>query len=105
MSKTEYNNNETNNKCTKANDDKHIAEQTGDTKKQHKQAMKGEQEWHYNNNKRLISKENDQKTEKEKERKNVQRLCETVQLKLAWQLPKKQQHTVLEQKQHKVQLL
>ena len=45
------NNNKTINNTPKADDDKHIAEQDRETKRQHKQAIEREQAWHRNNNK------------------------------------------------------
>ena len=65
MSTTEYNNNKTNDNCTKTDDDKHIAEQALEMKRQQKQAREGEQAWHRNNNKRMRSEANEQETEKE----------------------------------------
>ena len=94
MSKTEYNNNKNNNNktndnCTKADDDKRIAEQARETKRQHKQAIEREQAWHRNNNKRMRSEASERETYKEKERETARRRCETTRLELAQQLPRK----------------
>ena len=74
MSKTEYsnNNNITNDNGTEANDDKRIVEQDWETKRQHKQAVEREQEWHYNNNKRLKSEANKRETEKKRRERERQ---------------------------------
>ena len=94
---TEYNNNinKTNDNCTKADDDKHIAEQAREMKRQHKQARERKQAWQQNNNKRMSIEANNRETEKEQEKETARRRCEIAQLELARQLPKKQQQTAI----------
>ena len=75
ISTTEYNNN--NNKAKdinrKVNDDKHIAEQAWETKRQHKQAIEREQAWHQKNNKIMRFKISKREIEEEKERETARR--------------------------------